>query len=245
MTAVPQGRRGFTLIELLVVLAIIAILAALLLPALAYAKEQARRIKCISNLKQIGLAARTYAMDREGNFPWHTMPSDGGTYGTPTAATAWGNFSALSNELINPMVLVCPSDKETKKPAGTWAEFLSVPFRSNSVSFWVGLDAFEELPMVMLAGDANITGGVADTCGSVADPPGILAREYKPGNPSIRWINAVHGLSGDIALCDGSVQKVYNRELLDLVNITYRTLTNAPVRSHKGKRLSNHLLSSR
>lgn len=63
-------RHGFTLIELLVVIAIIAILAAILFPVFARAREQARKTTCLSNLKEIGLAALMYTQDYDETFPW-------------------------------------------------------------------------------------------------------------------------------------------------------------------------------
>lgn len=69
-----RTRRGFTLIELLVVVAIIAMLAAILLPALQNAKESARRTQCVNNLRTLGLAFLSYAGDNNGYLP--TPPLD-------------------------------------------------------------------------------------------------------------------------------------------------------------------------
>lgn len=68
--AAKRKRKGFTLIELLIVIAIIAILAAILFPAFSRARENARAISCLSNMKQIGLAIQQYNQDYDGYYPF-------------------------------------------------------------------------------------------------------------------------------------------------------------------------------
>ena len=91
--SIRNNHFAFTLIELLVVIAIIAILASLLLPSLARAKSKGQGIKCISNLKQLGLALRIWTDENEDKYPWAEQRRS-----TPLFST---NLPAISDVLSN------------------------------------------------------------------------------------------------------------------------------------------------
>jgi len=105
----PTRSSGFTLIELLVVIAIIAILVALLLPALSKGKESARRIACASNMRQIILASLMYADENEDRLP--AQPSDGRSV-KALGGDGLNYYDLLMPQLNNPNVWLCPTSRD-------------------------------------------------------------------------------------------------------------------------------------
>jgi len=241
-------RGGFTIVELLVVIGIIIILAALLLPALSRAKESARRAKCLSNLKQTSLGLRLFSQEYEGHYPWHIPPEEGGTFG-PIAVDAWRHFAAASNEIDTPKVLVCPSDRETKVNTIDWATgpdgYVNPANRGNATSYFVGLDAYEIVPLTLVVGDRNLEGGTLGNCASVSPSPGIVATLLEAGNTDIRWGNNIHGGVGLFAHADGSAVITRIGELHITVDEAHRQLTSGLVYTSSGKRPNNHVLPPR
>ena len=203
-----QGRtnrkkeQGFTALEMIVAIAVVVLLAGLILPRMARRKIYERPINCVSNLKQVGLAARMWANDNAEKFPWQVSTSTNGTLELVDGPSVSRHFLVMSNEMNTPRILACPKDVNRVKTM-RWSEF-----DDKHMSYFVGLDADETRPQSILSGDRNITGGVRLT---------NTVFQFT-SNSVVGFTKDLHDKSGNIALGDGSVQQVAPAGLGNQIN---------------------------
>jgi len=235
-------KAGFTLPEVLAVVGIIIIMVALLLPARPKRGRGPCGVACVSNMKQTTLAFIVWMHDNEkANFPFRVDWRNGGTrYSGDDSAPAWAGqqnrlffqYAWLSNQLENPKLLVCPSEKQ-KRVAVNWSStdphsgFLHGNQRDNSVSYNLWMDggyingtlSFENAQDQILLSDRHLTDdGQSTSCSSGISPVKQIVSQPNPTG-KVRWKaekNFGHGVVGSLGLLDGSVASVNQSELGEL-----------------------------
>lgn len=199
-------KKGFTLIELLVVIAIIAILAAILFPVFARAREKARQTSCLSNVKQLGLAFMQYAQDYDerlpGFFPaWGTNPDP------PGSGCSW--WQGVYPYIKNYQVYVCPSYVRQQTSWTYWDRvFPLMPSYGMNPSLHNGT----ALGSIRFPAECIIIGDCCHPMGAdwrIAWPkaPSILGGSPNACNvrttPSAQEPSTVHNGGSNVAMCDG------------------------------------------
>jgi len=168
------------------------------------ARIRSQSICCNCNLKQVGLAFKTWAIDHTNSFPMEISTNIGGTRECTATGEVFRHFQVMSNELSTPKVLICPRDSRR------FASAFGTSFVNSNMSYFIGIDAKDTEPQAFLSGDRNITNGTRLRNGILE-----LSTNYLSG-----WTHDLHNRSGNVGLADGSVQQLNTLRLREAVSWT-------------------------
>ncbi|MFA7185958.1 MAG: DUF1559 domain-containing protein, partial [Victivallales bacterium] len=224
MAKMERKRQVFTLIELLIVIAIIAILASMLLPALNKARDKAKAVSCISNLKQIGTALMMYVNDYSGQLIPGSTP-------TTTSSIYW--FYSLDTYLEQPNwtklrttgVFQCPSRQDLD---ATWRRFgygwnfqyFGYTHSNHGVGWGTKISQVQDAGTVIIGDNRN------------ESPSGDKPVLIYPDFTDITWVAGKHGGTGNYLSIDGHVQPLtqylvfYDRDVSSYGSYSYAPKVN-------------------
>jgi len=189
---------AFTRLELLCRVAAIIVLAATLIGGLGRVRERGRRIQCTDNLKQLGIASTSWALENEGSFL--SQPNDRLKL-LAADGLVFNYFLDFSNRLSTPKILFCPAESNpARSPAGDFTSLTN----DNQVSYFVGLGGNESAPQMFPYGDHYLSiNGVAATQGI----------HVLRTNDVVAWTRDGHHGQGNVLLWDGSAQQYSSSSL--------------------------------